>query len=584
MSLIMVLRFTFILLWVTHFVSLEENTSVIEQITSVTDTCGNSSSNYECDSTTTSESISSEKLNSTEVNSTDTSNGTTDLALNTTLSSVQTSSLVPETTTEPASTTVEVTITSPPISDDICTCDLMLFSCDINCCCDSDCSTTDRQVFSSCKDKTPVLHDPRDCYQTHFIYHNNTPIKVVKEESGLFCLVAVNLPARFQYSNRQAVHVAITAVTVAGKSCLFISISRAGVRVADLELEKKKKQQKKFEKLYKSLKVFHWQTVEDELPSFQPPFSYSDGGIVWTSSNTSSLDPFSVPASMTGAVCQTNRMVQYLRDWSGSCVQIVPRHIATWCGRHKPLNIASYYEGVNIVATPHLINSTFFRLSSEMMLGAVWSEDEGFIQLVVLSACSSLSGVFGPVYAGRLLECYLGVEGVQTLAKTCWNDSCVLVVPYICPGSELEANLNNCSESQTNISSATYDHISNICSNVVKNVHYDITHNGTHGIVRVAAYFWLTNISLSTSEILQSFSVKFLWAEQDKIPFHRSGRPGYIVGKPVMAGRKVTHTVLTETGDEMEAIEVTEDPNLWLTVPKAMQDGSCDLKGMPEVP
>ncbi|CAG2057114.1 unnamed protein product [Timema podura] len=203
MSLIMVLRFTFILLWVTHYVSLEENTSVTEQITSVTDTCGNFSSNYECDSTTTSESISSEELNSTEVNSTETSNGTTDLALNTTLSSVQTSSLVPETTTEPASTTAEVTITSPPISDDICTCDLMLFSCDINCCCDSDCSTTDRQVFSSCKDKTPVLHDPRDCYQTHFIYHNNTPIKVVKEESGLFCLVAVNLPARFQYSNRQ---------------------------------------------------------------------------------------------------------------------------------------------------------------------------------------------------------------------------------------------------------------------------------------------------------------------------------------------------------------------------------------------
>nr|CAD7450130.1 unnamed protein product [Timema bartmani] len=78
------------------------------------------------------------------------------------------------------------------------------------------------------------------------------------------------------------------------------------------------------------------------------------------------LQKTSVPASMTGAVCQTNRMVQYLRDWSGSCVQIVPRHVATWCGRHKPLNIASYYEGVNIVATPHLINSTFFRLSSEV--------------------------------------------------------------------------------------------------------------------------------------------------------------------------------------------------------------------------
>nr|CAD7458436.1 unnamed protein product [Timema tahoe] len=365
MSLIMVLRFTFILLWVTHYVSPEENASVTEQITSVTDTCGNFSSNYECDSTTTSESISSEELNSTEVNSTETSNGTTDLALNTTLSSVQTSSLVPETTTEPASTTAEVTITSTPISDDICTCDLMLFSCDINCCCDSDCSTTDRQVFSSCKDKTPVLHDPRDCYQTHFIYHNNTPIKVVKEESGLFCLVAVNLPARFQYSNRQNLYALkllsqdtrINKTESTSEDMVAAILNSASSTLAVSSLQE-------FEKLYKSLKVFHWQTVEDELPPFQPPFSYSDGGIVWTSSNNS-LDPFSVPASMTGAVCQTNRMVQYLRDWSGSCVQIVPRHVATWCGRHKPLNIASYYEGVNIVATPHLINSTFFRLSSE---------------------------------------------------------------------------------------------------------------------------------------------------------------------------------------------------------------------------
>nr|CAD7407527.1 unnamed protein product [Timema poppensis] len=297
MSLIMVLRFTFILLWVTHHVLLEENTSVSEQITSVADICSNSSSNYECDYTTTSESISSEELNSTEVNSTETSNGTTDLALNTTLSSVQTSSFVPETTTEPASTTAEVTIASPPISDDICTCDLMLFSCDINCCCDSDCSVTDRQVFSSCKDKTPVLHDPRDCYQTRFIYHNNTPIKVVKEESGLFCLVAVNLPARFQYSNRQlenetglraktrtivlfaspatsssictlllfwvrltgarplqVVRVVIAAVTVAGKSGLFTSIYRVGVSVVGLELEKKKN--KKLYPLCKSLRNY----------------------------------------------------------------------------------------------------------------------------------------------------------------------------------------------------------------------------------------------------------------------------------------------------------------------------------------
>jgi len=33
-----------------------------------------------------------------------------------------------------------------------CTCDLTGNGCDVNCCCDTDCSTTDQQAFTECKE------------------------------------------------------------------------------------------------------------------------------------------------------------------------------------------------------------------------------------------------------------------------------------------------------------------------------------------------------------------------------------------------------------------------------------------------
>ena len=40
-----------------------------------------------------------------------------------------------------------------------CTCDLTGNGCDLNCCCDTDCSTADQQAFTECKD-TDVKYVP----------------------------------------------------------------------------------------------------------------------------------------------------------------------------------------------------------------------------------------------------------------------------------------------------------------------------------------------------------------------------------------------------------------------------------------
>jgi tectonic-1/3 len=104
-----------------------------------------------------------------------------------------------------------------------------------------------------------------------------------------------------------------------------------------------------------------------------------------------------------------------------------------------------------------------------------------------------------------------------------------------------------------------------------------IHHNGTKGITNVYVYVWLTNVTLYT-ELSQKFSVSFHWTKAGK-PFHRSGNPGYIVGKPVMTGKKLTQVLGIEGEVDKEAIEVAENPEEWLSIAVAKKDGRCDMEG-----
>lgn len=72
--------------------------------------------------------------------------------------------------------------------------------CDINCCCDRDCSNEDRAVFSYCHIiQKPV--DPRYCFSQQFLYRNNTQYAVVVEQSSLFCIIVDNTVKITEYTN-----------------------------------------------------------------------------------------------------------------------------------------------------------------------------------------------------------------------------------------------------------------------------------------------------------------------------------------------------------------------------------------------
>ncbi|XP_048476596.1 tectonic-3 [Rhincodon typus] len=95
----------------------------------------------------------------------------------------------------------------------------------------------------------------------------------------------------------------------------------------------------------------------------------------------------------------------------------------------------------------------------------------------------------------------------------------------------------------------------NTCMNVVSEVTYHITYDGNEGIVDAVVAFGFTDVPLSTTKIQQRFNVFFLRVMESGPAKRRSGNPGYLKGKPILAFN----------GEEAAS----------LTVLKSSSDGSC---------
>lgn len=74
-----------------------------------------------------------------------------------------------------------------------CFCDLTIENCDVNCCCDFDCSN-DTSTFSTCIDKIEIDFESQSCILYNRSYDGNVSLPIVK--SGLLCIVYDNFPER----------------------------------------------------------------------------------------------------------------------------------------------------------------------------------------------------------------------------------------------------------------------------------------------------------------------------------------------------------------------------------------------------
>ena len=113
-----------------------------------------------------------------------------------------------QTTMEPTTTTTQPPWTPETIHPDQyeidsymhCSCDLLVDRCDVNCCCDIDCSMDERQLFSDCW-TPPQLHFKRKYHCSSLINNylawNSTAYE--HNGNGLFCIVKDNTPKRRMY-------------------------------------------------------------------------------------------------------------------------------------------------------------------------------------------------------------------------------------------------------------------------------------------------------------------------------------------------------------------------------------------------
>ncbi|GLH11918.1 Uncharacterized protein GBIM_16624 [Gryllus bimaculatus] len=242
---------------------------------------------------------------------------------------------------------------------------------------------------------------------------------------------------------------------------------------------------------------------------------YRAGTIVWSISNAT-LSPLVLPNKQITAFCEVSLPVQYLIDWSGSCSSV-----GLTCTSNSGLSASSYYENVFVIATPQLMNHTHLMYFLEQ--------------------------------------------------QECSYNICLPFSLFLC--SPDTVSVEDCSLVD-DIEVPSYGNETGLCSNVVKQVKYRLHHNGTLGIIKAEAYFWVVNLKSGQTDLKQTFSVEFVWADAPRRVLHRSGNPGYIFGKPVIAGQKIFRSETEEEPDK-EAILLSEEQSKWLTFPKPGTGGLC---------
>lgn len=155
------------------------------------------------------------------------------------------------------------------------------------------------------------------------------------------------------------------------------------------------------------------------------------------------------------------------------------------------------------------------------------------------------------------------------VTTTLANGSTTLSPP---PSPELTPERQNTSTASS--SSAT----AYVCRNVVEKAHYTFTVNASYGIVACTLELKLADVSerLTGAVFTQTLSTSFRWASAGDTMHQRrrrSGNPGYVRGKPILAG------TYTTDNNSVGAIRMPTDSEQWLTVLQSDAEGMCDWDG-----
>lgn len=360
-----------------------------------------------------------------------------------------------------------------------CTCDLTEGACDVNCCCDINCSLKDIKVFSECKDVKPFNLSPRYCYKTEIVVENNTQYLMEKVNNDpLFCIINANMEEGFTYLDREP----IENVTY-------------------------------FEDMKSRHQAFIWPSAKatNDLPrDFNNTYKAGDPVIIITDDGELSHLSLPVPIN-SGRKCGAFSPIQYLKTEEYSCQVVL--HQGSDCSAIQELNAANYVTGFRVL---------------------------------------------------KRLETLLN-HSIDVVVKM-QQQALVILKPEVCINLNKEEKV--CVETKLN---EALSEPTKACENVLTKLKYEVYHDGAEGIKSIRALIEMTNFSPQLGEkpvvFSQSFGYTHYWSTDNVTSTleERSGNPGYIVGKPIIAG-VLSHKLDSEISlkDEPAALNAIVQSDLFI--------------------
>ncbi|XP_072165001.1 tectonic-1-like [Diadema setosum] len=410
----------------------------------------------------------------------------------------------------------------PPNTDiGICICDLTANGCDVNCCCDPDCTSADISTFSQCEDQTYVV-ESRVCLRSTVVYSTNAPPEQVDvTDPSLFCIATDNNADRNYYSVPEEVE------TV-----------------------------ERFYELSEKYGDTSYQQPSDSNDTYSD--FYKSGDTIYTLYETLALGQLGLPQGLVSDICDDNNPAAYLYAATSVCTRKLTS-LSRDCENQPFLSARTYYSGFKFIPTPQFLQDNplpppvLVNLTTPSLIttGSA-TTDSSFVS----NATTALPQP-GPTTEFPGYGFYDNPELVNISVQ----------LPIMC---RIEFDfVVDCNYTVDEIPVPFYNSSTDTCDNVVTEVKYIITHNATNGIETVDVGLTLRSLTSSDTMPSQTFSTEFVkLGETDTFP--RSGNPGYVIGQPLVAGNLVQLD-----GSILEAISLSSDPTNWLTVVRSSADGSC---------
>ncbi|XP_046859607.1 tectonic-1-like [Xenia sp. Carnegie-2017] len=362
-----------------------------------------------------------------------------------------------------------------------CICDLIVNGCDPNCCCDPDCSPSDKETFTECSETKFVVYDDRVCVSDQLIYVHNVPFRTINTGDGLLCIYRNNNKKQEEFSS---------VSTIEGND--------------------------DFTKAIKSRNLFSYQTNDNVEQGLGSQYKVGDAILILFPNKIRGF--LNLPTTLISSSCNDFNAAGYFKDQKSQCTRNFA-DIKAECSRWTPLSASSYYSNFLVAKSPQLHSPATNITSNSSVLHSTYNESRFFApQLAAPLLCRDVSGV--------LRECRF-----------------------------------------TTPPTPSYNTSTKRCDNVVTEVSYLLVYNNDSSTLKAM------NVSLLLGNVrenfVQRFSIRFL-KEGKEEAFVKSGNPGYLVGKPVLAG-----ILQNNRATNKKAIILSTNNREWLTIPNASPDGSC---------